>query len=925
MASDLQVSLLGAFEVTVDGRPVLLPRGRGRVLLAVLALDPGQPMTVEALAQRVWGDSPPQHVRAAVHTVVRRLRGQLPPGSIGFRAGAYVLNVTVEQIDIARFRRLTEAKLGDTCNGETLWSAVRLWRGAAFAGVYSDDLYAAEAPALVDRYLSTLERVADLSLKGSRVPDPVEITELSQRIRAALEDHPLRESLWVRHLRLLDLAGRRAEALAAYEHVRRLLADELGTNPGAALSEVFVDLLGDPDDLKDARTGSGGASKPVPPSAPSTFVGRAEAMACLDGLIAAGEQSPVVVVSGSAGIGKTALALHWAHLHHDKFPDGVVYVDLRGFAPNHRPMVLGEALRLVLAELGVDAQQVPSDVHQQLRLYRSTIAERRVLMVLDNARDADQVRPLLPPRTAVALVTSRDQLFDIVSREGASTVRLGPLSGDEARDLLRRRLGARRVGAEDGAVADIIETCDRLPMALSLVAARAATNPAFRLSDLAGELRPESGRLDNLTGPDEHGGVRAAIRSSYLALGSEDARVFRLLGLHRVAEISPAATASLAGVTLTEASATMARLAAASLLEERRPQRYVQHDLVRLLAVDLLRDAESPEAKRSAALGVLGHYLATAREAAMLMDPQQYPISLPPMVDQVVVERVTSYDEALAWFIAMHESLLEVAWLALTTGYTEYGWRLVWCLVDYADRRAALWWPWANLAEHAVVVLAAKGDRAGVAQCHRLAGQALARLGEYDRAHEHFALASEGFEQIGDDVGRSYVLRNDTWTCAREGRFAEAVARMEKLLELFAGTGDEAGLGRAMNSMGWYLVHLGDLDRALATCLGALEHAQTSGDRPGEADTWDSLALAYQRLGRLEDALAAAERGAEQYEALGDHVSAARSGLQAGDLSEDLGDRSRARGAWQRALIVVDNADPEIRSTLAQRLGEAGG
>ncbi|WP_406029313.1 tetratricopeptide repeat protein [Nocardioides sp. NBC_00850] len=882
-------------------------------------------MTVEALAQRVWGESPPQHVRAAVHTVVRRLRGQLPPGSIGFRAGAYVLNVAAEQIDVARFRRLTEAKLGDTCNGETLWSAIRLWRGVSFAGVDSDDLYVGEAPALADRYLSTLERVADLSLVGSRFPDPIEITELTQRIRVALEDHPLRESLWVRHLRLLDLAGRRAEALAAYEDVRRSLADELGIGPGAELNAVFTDLLGAPDDPRDAGRRSGAATKPVPPSAPSTFVGRTDALAGLDELIASGEQAPVVVVSGSAGVGKTALVLHWAHLHFDRFPDGVVYVDLRGFDPNHRPMALGEALRLVLAELGVDAQQVPSDVHRQLTLYRSTIAERRVLVVLDNARDADQVRPLLPPRTAAALVTSRDQLFGLVSREGASTVRLGPLSGDEARDLLSRRLGARRVGAEDGAVAEIIETCDRLPMALSLVAARAATNPAFQLSDLAGELRPESGRLDNLSGPDEHSGVRAAIRSSYLALGPEDARVFRLLGLHRVAEISLAATASLAGVTLTEASATMARLAAASLVEERRPQRYVQHDLVRLLAVDLLRASESPEAKRHAALGVLGHYLATAREAAMLMDPQQYPISLPPMVDQVVVERVASYDEALAWFIAMHESLLEVAWLALTTGYTEYGWRLVWCLVDYADRRAALWWPWANLAEHAVVVLAAKGDRAGVAQCHRLAGQALARLGEYARAHEHFALASEGFEQIGDDVGRSYVLRNDTWTCAREGRFAEAVARMEKLLELFTGTGDEAGLGRAMNSMGWYLVHLGDLDRALTTCLGALEHAQTSGDRPGEADTWDSLALAYQRLGRLEDALAAAERGAEQYEALGDHVSAARSGLQAGDLSEDLGDRSRARGAWQRALIVVDNADPEIRSTLAQRLGEASG
>jgi tetratricopeptide (TPR) repeat protein len=334
-------------------------------------------------------------------------------------------------------------------------------------------------------------------------------------------------------------------------------------------------------------------------------------------------------------------------------------------------------------------------------------------------------------------------------------------------------------------------------MALSLVAARAATNPAFRLSDLASELRPESGRLDSLTGPDEHSGVRVAIRSSYLALGPEDARVFRLL------------------------------------------------------AVDLLRDSESPEARRQAALGVLGHYLATARQAAMLMDPQQYPISLLPMVDHVVLDRVTGYDEALAWFTAMHESLLEVAWFALTMGYPEYGWRLVWCLVDYADRRAALWWPWANLAEHAVVVVAAEGDLAGVAQCHRLAGQALARLGEYDRA--------------------------------------------------------------------------GDLDRALATCLDALQHAQASGDRPGEADTWDSLALAYQRLGRLEDALAAAERAAEQYEALGDHVSAARSGLQAGDLSEELGDRSRARDAWQQALAVVGNADPEISATLTQRLDGVSG
>jgi DNA-binding SARP family transcriptional activator len=253
-ASDLQVGLLGAFEVTLAGRSLLLPRGRGRgrALLAALAVDPGLPVTLETLAQRVWGAQPPQHVRASVHTVVRRLRSQLPPDSIGFSAGGYVLKVTPEQVDVARFRRLAEAEPGDPSHGEKLWSAIRLWRGVAFTGVDSDDLYAAEVPDLVDRYLSALERVADLSLVGRRFPDPIETTELTQRIRAALEDHPLRESLWVRHLRLLDRAGRRAEALAAYEGVRRSLADELGTGPGAELGAVFADLLGAPEDPEGA-------------------------------------------------------------------------------------------------------------------------------------------------------------------------------------------------------------------------------------------------------------------------------------------------------------------------------------------------------------------------------------------------------------------------------------------------------------------------------------------------------------------------------------------------------------------------------------------------------------------------------------------------------------------------------------------------
>jgi DNA-binding SARP family transcriptional activator len=517
----LAVGLLGPLQVSLDGQPVELPAGRLRALLAVLALSAGRPVPLGRLVSAIWGEEPPVDVQASVRTNVRRLRRELGAARVATHRDGYLLDAQPDRVDVLRFSRLLEAAAqtpDPAVKHARLSEALALWRGTPFGGVRSDWLARVVSPSLEERYLTALEQHIDLDLHrraGTGGEQPVaQLQELTAR-------HPLRETLWVRLLRALARSGRPAEALHRYETIRVRLLEELGTDPGPELRRVYTELL--------AGTAAPAPVAGIPrqlPAGVDGFIGREAELKFLDGLLdERGERGrrPVVIatIAGMAGIGKTALAVHWAHQVAGLFPDGQLYVDLRGFDPAGEPMAPAEAVSGFLEALQVPPHRIPSTLAAQAGLYRSMVAGKRILILLDNARDADHVGPLLPGAPGcVVIVTSRHQLSSLVVAHGAHPLTLGPLAGDEARRLLVSRLSYDRTTAEPDATDRIVAQCAGLPLALAIVAARAAAHPGHPLAALA-DRHSDGDRVTDL---------RRVFSWSYQDLSASAARVFRLVG-----------------------------------------------------------------------------------------------------------------------------------------------------------------------------------------------------------------------------------------------------------------------------------------------------------------------------------------------------------------------------------------------------------
>ncbi|MFD9698375.1 BTAD domain-containing putative transcriptional regulator [Lentzea sp. NPDC059081] len=533
----MEFGLLGEVEVRVGDRVVDAGHPRQRCVLAVLLVEANRLVPVDVLVDRVWGERVPHRARNAVAGYVSRLRQALPGVRITGRQGGYVLTVDPMSVDLHRFDVLVErARLGPLDAGDLLDEALRLWRGDPFSTSDTPWFAGVRAAVQARRFAALLDR-NDLALRQGRH------AELLAELHETAALFPLDERLAGQLVLALYRSGRQADALLRYEQVRRRLADELGADPGPELRSAHRQVL---------------AADLVPrqlPARPRSFVGRAGELASLDALLAG--RTPVVAVSGTAGVGKTALAVHWAHRVADRFPDGQLHVDLRGFGP--RPaMTPGEAMRAVLDALGLD---VRTD------LYRSALAGKRVLVVLDNARDADQVRPLLPGGPGgLVLVTSRTRLPGLVAADGAHPVALGLLSTTESRELVTARLGV----APSAAVDEIVRRCAGLPLALSVVAARVACT-GFSLESIAAELRDG---LDPFDAGDPATDLRAVFSWSYRALSPEAARVFRELGAGVAAEV-------------VENRQALTELTRAHLLTEHRPGRYALHELLRAYAAEL--------------------------------------------------------------------------------------------------------------------------------------------------------------------------------------------------------------------------------------------------------------------------------------------------------------------------------------------------
>jgi tetratricopeptide (TPR) repeat protein len=618
----------------------------------------------------------------------------------------------------------------------------------------------------------------------------------------------------------------------------------------------------------------------------------------------------ISALAGTAGVGKTALAVHWAHRARDQFPDGQLYVNLRGFDPGGQAMAPAEALRGFLNALEVSPQRIPVGLDAQAALYRSLLAGRRMLVVLDNARDPGQVRPLLPGEPGcLVLVTSRNRLTGLVAVEGAHPLTLDLLGVEEARELLAARLGADRVAAEAQAVEDVIASCARLPLALAIVAARAATHPKFGLAALAGELRQARGGLAALAGGDDpHSDLRAVFSWSYHTVGAEAARLFRLLGVHPGPEISPPAAASLTGRPVEQTRALLAELARANLVTEHTPGRYSFHDLLRAYATEQAHMHDSDDERRAATRRLLDHYLHTAHTAARLLNPPRDPITPTPPEHGVTPEHPADHQQALAWFAAEHPVLLAAVDHAAATGFDTHTWQLAWTLVEFLERRGH-WHDWAATQQAAVAAARRLPDPSAEASAHRLLARAYTRLGRHDEAHTQLRQALDVYGQTGDQAGQAYAHTNLAAEWARQGRHAEALEHARRALDLFRATGHQRGQAQALNSIGWWHAHLGDHQQALASCQQALILLRELGDRTGEADTWDSIGYANHHLGHHHEAITCYHHALDLYRDLGDRYDEAETLTSLGETHHAAGDPNAARDAWRHALIILDDLD----------------
>jgi tetratricopeptide (TPR) repeat protein len=637
----------------------------------------------------------------------------------------------------------------------------------------------------------------------------------------------------------------------------------------------------------------------------------------------------IVTIDGTAGIGKTALAVHWSHRVADRFADGQLYVNLRGFDPTGSPVSPAEAVRGFLDAFEVPLERIPASVDAQVGLYRSLLANRRVLVVLDNARDADQVRPLLPGAPGcLVVVTSRNQLAGLVAAAGAHPLTLGLPTAAEARELLARRLGPDRVAAEPRAVDEIITLCARLPLALAIVAARAATHPGFGLAVLAGQLREARGGLDEFAGADQATDARAVFSWSYRQLSPAAARLFRLLGLHPGPDVAAPAAASLAGQPVGTVRPLLAELARAHLLAERVPGRYACHDLLRAYATEQAHLLDTDAERHAAMRRLLGHYLHTAYQADRLLNPHRDdPTALAALPPDIHPEQLADHGQALAWFHAEHPVLLTVIRQGAGFDADADVWQLAWALTRFLSYQA-LWHDSIDaLGVNAALGAARRlGDPLRQAFAHRFLGCSYIRLGRYENARSHLQDALDLYRGAGDTVGAAHAHRHYSWMLERQADYRAALSHARQALDLFRDAGHEAGEARALNAIGWFHALLGDYPEALDFCQQALDLQERLGDRFGQAEILDSLGYAYHRLGRHARAVRCYRAAADLFREFDDRYNQARELTSLGDVHHASGDLGSAGTAWRHALDLLDplgNPDAdEVRAKLGMLTNE---
>lgn len=956
------LGVLGPLQVQYEDAVIAVPAAKQRIVLGALLTQANRVVSCEQLAGAVWDGAVPAAARVTLRSYVKRLRQVVGPAvsaRIRTRDPGYWIEVEDGELDLIRFGKLCNSggaavRAGSWERAETdLAEALKLWRGPPLADIPSAALRRDEVPRLEQLWLQALEWRHEAQLNLGRHEEVV------PSLQALVDQHPLRERFRAQLMLAYYRCGRQADALAAYQDARRALVGELGVEPGPELGSLQQRILaadprllppgppgshlpgqltersGGPPEPTAASRGPGtarpAAVTPPPrqlPPAPRYFAGRVRELAALDRLLAqaapAGGTVVISAIGGAAGVGKSALALQWAHRVAERFPDGQLYVNLRGFDPSGAPVAPADAIRGFLDAFHVPPSAIPASSQAQAGLYRSLLAERRMLIVLDNARDPDQVRPLLAggPECLV-VVTSRSRLTGLVASEGAHPVSLDLLTEPEAGELLTRRLGTSRLAQEPAAAADLIRRCVGLPLALSIAAARAAAHPGMSLAALTRELADT--RLDALATGEAATDVRAVFSWSYQNLGDPAARLFRWLGVHPGPHISAAAAASMAGQPLPQTRRALTELTGAHLIQEGAGTRFAFHDLLRAYAAE--QASACDEAERQAAVRrMLDHYLHAAYGADQLLDPLRDPIALTPPAAGVTLTIPASYGEALAWCQAEHGVLLRTVPLAADAGFHRHTWQLAWAFTTYFDRWGH-WQDWAFVQRIALAAARRDNDQSGQAQAQTGLARACLRLGDRRSALAHLRHALALFTRLGDDAGQARCQIDLGRVCSAGGHYEQALCHASRAISLADAAGSRVMRAGALNNIGWYYGRLGDYEQALSHCQEALETFRTLGDRHGEARTLDSIGYACCHLGQHHQAISCYHLALGIYQDLGDGYG---QDIQAdlfrhlGEAQLAAGDPGSARDAWQQALAILDRLHHPDAGQLHARLRDLG-
>ncbi|MEV8504923.1 BTAD domain-containing putative transcriptional regulator [Actinoplanes sp. NPDC051475] len=859
MTEPIRIDLLGPVIVRAGESAIDPGPPQQQALLAALALRRGVTADTAALTQEIWGVGAPASAAAIIRNYVHRLRRNgltIASTAHGYAAEAILdLDLFEQLVADADDARATGDRVGAAA---FLRKGLALWRGPALAGVVGPGAESWRTE-LEQRRLAALTAQFEIDIALGRHH------QVLPHLRTAIEDRALDEHLRGLLMTALYRAGRQADAIAVYQDGRRLLRDMLGVDPAPELQSLYTRILrSDPalrvadDDVRPAQL----------PATPAIFVGRGNELLRRPG------EAQTVVIAGMAGVGKTTLAVQWSHRHRDWFVDGQLYTDLRGYSADRAAAQPADVLEEFLRSLGVAAVDVPSDLTGRASLFRTLVANRRMLILLDNANSAGQVLDLLPGAgESVVVVTSRNDLPGLLARTGARLLRLEPPDHEEALDLLAARVADDRIRAEPAAH-DLVDLCGRLPLALTVVAARATARPHVPLAAIAAELRAAHQPLDALRTPDDVVNVRSALSWSYGALSEPAARTFRCLGAHPGPDVTVNAAASMLACDATAGRATLDELTSAHLLTEHRAGRFTMHDLVRSFAGELA----DPKTDRGAVHRMLDHYLHTTHAVVRRAYPVRHHIALdPPLAGVLVLDA-----DPVAWFDEEHPVLLAALDLAVAAGFDRHAWQLSWLLRDHLNQKG-LW--------HQLQVSQQLGA-AAAARCN-------------------------------DPVGEAYCLRGLAVMDVNMGRHETALARLRQALGVFLETGEKDAVADCRNQILAVLLDDGDKTGALDEALKALA-LYPPGSHPGRrAAALNTVSWAYATLERYEPALVHSQEATSLIDHLGPHGQAAVWDTL-GYIQSRLGDCDGAEHSFGRAIELYQRFDAPFRhaDTLV-RLGQA--